>query len=54
LGAELFSRHLIAIEIAGTLLLVALVGAIAIVNHDRPQRAGHTLAVGTSRPIGGS
>jgi hypothetical protein len=34
----LFSEHLIAIEVAGTLLLVALVGAIAIVNHERPPR----------------
>jgi NADH-quinone oxidoreductase subunit J len=39
LGAQLFSRHLIAIEIAGTLLLVALVGAIAIVSHDRFSRS---------------
>ncbi len=31
LGGELFSRHLIAVEVAGTLLLVALVGAMAIV-----------------------
>ena len=38
LGAQLFSRHLIAIEVAGTLLLVALVGAIAIVAHERPRR----------------
>lgn len=30
LGAQLFTRHLIAIEVAGTLLLVGLVGAIAI------------------------
>jgi NADH-quinone oxidoreductase subunit J len=35
LGAELFSKHLIAVETAGTLLLVALVGAIAIVAHGR-------------------
>lgn len=35
LGRELFSRHLIAIELAGTLLLVALVGAVAIVAHSR-------------------
>ena len=34
-GAELFSRHLVAVELAGTLLLVALVGAIAIVIHGR-------------------
>ena len=31
LGSELFSRYLIAVEVAGTLLLVALVGAVAIV-----------------------
>jgi NADH-quinone oxidoreductase subunit J len=31
LGAELFGRHLIAVEVAGTLLLVALIGATAIV-----------------------
>ncbi len=30
-GEELFSRHLIAMEVAGTLLLVALVGAAVIV-----------------------
>ena len=38
-GAELFSRHLITVELAGTLLLVALVGAIAILSHgadDQP------------------
>jgi NADH:ubiquinone oxidoreductase subunit 6 (subunit J) len=35
LGTELFARHLIAVEVAGTLLLVALVGAIAIVTHGR-------------------
>ena len=32
LGAELFGRHLVAVEVAGVLLLVALVGAIAIVS----------------------
>jgi NADH-quinone oxidoreductase subunit J len=31
IGMELFGRHLIAIEVAGTLLLVALVGAAVIV-----------------------
>jgi NADH-quinone oxidoreductase subunit J len=35
LGAELFSRYLIPVEVAGTLLLVALVGAIAMVSHQR-------------------
>ena len=29
-GGELFSKHLLSIEIAGAILLVALVGAIAI------------------------
>jgi NADH-quinone oxidoreductase subunit J len=35
LGGELFGRHLIAVEAAGVLLLVALVGAAAMVNHQR-------------------
>jgi NADH-quinone oxidoreductase subunit J len=37
LGRHLFSEHLISIELAGTLLLVALVGAVAIVLHGRPR-----------------
>ncbi len=35
LGAQLFTRHLLAVEIAGTLLLAALVGAVAIIVHGR-------------------
>jgi NADH-quinone oxidoreductase subunit J len=35
LGGELFGRHLIAVEVAGMLLMVALVGAAAIVAHKR-------------------
>jgi NADH:ubiquinone oxidoreductase subunit 6 (subunit J) len=35
LGGQLFSKHLIAVELAGTLLMVALVGAIAIVGHAK-------------------
>ena len=31
LGKRLFSEHLIAVEVAGTLLMVALIGAVAIV-----------------------
>lgn len=31
LGRELFTRHLVSVEIAGTLLLVALVGAVGMV-----------------------
>ena len=32
LGGELFGRHLLAVEVAGVLLLVALIGAIAVVS----------------------
>jgi len=35
-GGQLFGRHLIAIEVAGMLLLVALVGAAVIVQHKEP------------------
>jgi NADH-quinone oxidoreductase subunit J len=35
LGAQLFSKHLIAVEVAGTMLLAALVGAVAIAVHHR-------------------
>ena len=37
LGRHLFSEHLISIELGGTLLLVALVGAVAIALHGRPR-----------------
>ena len=45
LGGELFGRHLVAVEAAGVLLLVALVGAIAVVSrgeaaHTTPAEAG--------------
>jgi NADH-quinone oxidoreductase subunit J len=39
LGGELFGRHLIAVEAAGVLLLVALVGAIAVVARGEQARA---------------
>jgi len=39
LGRHLFSEHLVSIELAGTLLLVALVGAVAIAMHGRPRLA---------------
>ena len=39
LGRTLFSDHLLAIELAGTLLLVATVGAIAIAGGRREGRA---------------
>ena len=38
LGGQLFSKHLIAVELAGTLLMVALVGTIAIVGHAKTPR----------------
>lgn len=41
LGGQLFTRHLIAVEVAGTLLLVALVGAVAIVQQSKPAGGSH-------------
>jgi NADH-quinone oxidoreductase subunit J len=35
LGAELFGKHLIAIEVAGTLLLAAIVGAAVIISQGK-------------------
>jgi NADH:ubiquinone oxidoreductase subunit 6 (subunit J) len=46
LGTELFGKHLIAIEVAGTLLLAAIVGAAVIIsqsnttNDQRPTTNG--------------
>jgi NADH-quinone oxidoreductase subunit J len=37
LGRHLLTEHLISVELAGTLLLVALVGAVAIVLYGRPR-----------------
>ena len=37
LGGELFGRHLIAVELAGMLLFAALVGAAAIVAHQKKE-----------------
>jgi hypothetical protein len=39
LGAELFSRHLLAIELIGTALLAALIGAVSIVSHGSPRHS---------------
>jgi NADH-quinone oxidoreductase subunit J len=47
LGGEMFSKQLIAVEIAGTLLLVALVGAIAILSIDRSPKTKPVDAVAT-------
>jgi NADH-quinone oxidoreductase subunit J len=35
LGGAMFTQHLVGVELAGTLLLVALVGAVAITAHER-------------------
>lgn len=51
LGGQLFSRHLIAVEVAGTLLLVALVGAVAIVAQGKAA-AGASAAMQEGRPHG--
>jgi len=40
LGGQLFSTNLVAVEVAGTLLLVALVGCVAIVAQIRRPRHG--------------
>jgi NADH-quinone oxidoreductase subunit J len=39
LGGQLFSRHLLAVEIAGTLLMVGLVGAVVIVAHGNTRES---------------
>jgi NADH-quinone oxidoreductase subunit J len=39
LGRTLFSQHLITVEVAGTLLLAALVGAVAIAIQGKPRLA---------------
>jgi NADH-quinone oxidoreductase subunit J len=44
LGGELFGRHLVAVEAAGVMLLVALVGAIAVVSR------GEAAALAEGRP----
>jgi NADH-quinone oxidoreductase subunit J len=38
LGGELFAKHLVSVEVVGTILLAALVGAIAIVIQGNPRR----------------
>jgi NADH-quinone oxidoreductase subunit J len=48
LGGELFGRHLLAVEAAGVLLLVALVGSIAIVSRGATVEPSPT-AGGTAR-----
>lgn len=47
IGGDLFTRHLVSVEVAGTLLLVALVGAVAIVIQGKQKE------MPTSPPGGG-
>jgi NADH-quinone oxidoreductase subunit J len=44
LGGELFGQHLVSVEVAGALLLVALVGALSIVIHGRGPRGADAAA----------
>lgn len=53
LGGELFSRHLVSVEVAGTLLLVALVGAIAIAMQSKSSTASAHSAAQTAATEGG-
>lgn len=52
-GAELFSRHLVSVELSGALLLAALVGAISIVLYGRPLKppAGGSAARAISQAV---
>jgi NADH-quinone oxidoreductase subunit J len=52
LGSVLFSRHLLAVEVGGTLLLAALVGAVAIVIQGRDERAKASAGAGEERDNG--
>jgi hypothetical protein len=52
LGGELFGRHLIAVEVAGTLLLVALVGAAVIVAQGREERGSGFRVQGSASEVG--
>ncbi len=40
LGGQLFTRHLVGVQLAGTLLLAALVGAVAMASHGSTHRDG--------------
>ena len=46
LGGELFGRHLVAVEAAGVLLLVALIGAIAVVSRGEAAHAADATVTG--------
>jgi NADH-quinone oxidoreductase subunit J len=52
LGTELFARHLVAVEVAATILLVALVGAVAMVLHDKERKASPARSSGDASRAG--
>ncbi len=49
LGAAFYTRYLLAIEIAGTLLLVATIGAVVIAQREPPERKSGTAAKETTK-----
>jgi NADH-quinone oxidoreductase subunit J len=49
LGGSLFGQHLLAVELAGTLLLVALVGAVAIVAEAKVRKGRRSGRAGGTR-----
>ncbi len=53
LGAELFGRHLVAVEAAGVLLLVALIGAIAIASRGESALASEAAQAAAMRSAAG-
>ena len=53
LGAELFGRHLVAVEAAGVLLLVALIGAIAIASRGESALAAEAAEAAAMRSAAG-
>lgn len=53
LGGRMFSMHLVSIEVAGVLLLAALVGAVAIIAHSRGAKednAANAATAGSQAP----
>lgn len=51
-GRELFGPQLVAVEVAGTMLLVALVGALAVVIHGRGPRGPRRTPPGSTEASG--
>ncbi|MBV8608597.1 MAG: NADH:ubiquinone oxidoreductase subunit J, partial [Singulisphaera sp.] len=47
----LYTDHLVSVELAGTLLFVALIGAVAIATPKRPIRPGNREAAAPSPTV---